>query len=70
MQAASSAPRIVRPTGFQWLLDRMLANIVRRAIVLLLADVRMQAVDSDDFARPAPPAEGHARQVRLRLGRA
>jgi uncharacterized protein YbjT (DUF2867 family) len=41
---------IVRATGFHWLLDRMLAKTVERPIVLLPADVRMQAVDSDDFA--------------------
>lgn len=41
---------IVRATGFYWLLDRMLAKMVERPILLLPADVRMQAVDSDDFA--------------------
>jgi uncharacterized protein YbjT (DUF2867 family) len=41
---------IVRATGFYWLLERMLATMVKRPIVLLPADVRMQAVDSDDFA--------------------
>jgi uncharacterized protein YbjT (DUF2867 family) len=41
---------IVRATGFYWLLDRMLARMVERPILLLPADVRMQAVDSGDFA--------------------
>jgi uncharacterized protein YbjT (DUF2867 family) len=41
---------IVRATGFYWLLDRMLAKMAERRILLLPADVRMQAVDSDDFA--------------------
>jgi uncharacterized protein YbjT (DUF2867 family) len=42
---------IVRATGFYWLLDRMLAKMVGRPILLIPADVRMQAVDSDDFAK-------------------
>jgi uncharacterized protein YbjT (DUF2867 family) len=41
---------IVRATGFYWLLERMLARMVERPILLLPADVRMGAVDSDDFA--------------------
>ena len=41
---------IGRATGFYWLLERMLANMVKRSPVLLPADVRMQPVDSDDFA--------------------
>ena len=41
---------IVRATGFYWLLDRMLARIVNRPPVLLPAEVRMQPVDSDEFA--------------------
>jgi uncharacterized protein YbjT (DUF2867 family) len=41
---------IARATGFYWLLERMLANMVKRSPVLLPADVRMQPVDSDDFA--------------------
>ena len=41
---------IVRATGFYWLLDRMLAHMVRRRVLLLPTDVRMQPVDSDDFA--------------------
>jgi uncharacterized protein YbjT (DUF2867 family) len=48
---SSSVPwSIVRATGFYWLLDRMLANMAKRRVLLLPADVRMQAVDSDDFA--------------------
>lgn len=48
---ASELPwSIVRATGFYWLLERMLAKMVARPILLLPADVRMQAVDSDDFA--------------------
>jgi uncharacterized protein YbjT (DUF2867 family) len=48
---SSAAPwSIVRATGFYWLLERMLANIARRPILLLPADVHMQPVDSDDFA--------------------
>jgi uncharacterized protein YbjT (DUF2867 family) len=41
---------IVRATGFYWLLDRMLANMVRRSPVLLPAHVHMQPVDAADFA--------------------
>jgi uncharacterized protein YbjT (DUF2867 family) len=41
---------IVRATGFYWLLDRMLANMAKRRVLLLPADVRMEPVDSDDFA--------------------
>jgi hypothetical protein len=41
---------IVRATGFYWLLDRMLAKMARRRTLWLPADVRMQAVDSDEFA--------------------
>lgn len=41
---------IVRATGFYWLLDRMLAKMARRRALWLPADVRMQAVDSDEFA--------------------
>jgi uncharacterized protein YbjT (DUF2867 family) len=41
---------IVRATGFYWLLDRILARMVKRPPVLLPAEVRMQPVDSDDFA--------------------
>jgi uncharacterized protein YbjT (DUF2867 family) len=41
---------IVRATGFYWLLERMLAKMARRRIMMLPADVRMQAVDSDEFA--------------------
>ena len=41
---------IVRATGFYWLLDRMLARMVKRPPVFLPAKVRMQPVDSDEFA--------------------
>ena len=41
---------IVRATGFCWLLDRMLARMARRRVMLVPGDVRMQPVDSDDFA--------------------
>lgn len=42
---------IVRATEFYWLLDRMLATLTRRPVLRLPADVRMQPVDSSDFAR-------------------
>ena len=41
---------IVRATGFYWLVERMLANVVKRQPVLLPAHARMQPVDADDFA--------------------
>jgi uncharacterized protein YbjT (DUF2867 family) len=41
---------IVRATGFYWLLDRLLAGMTRRRVVLLPAGVSTQPVDSDDFA--------------------
>jgi uncharacterized protein YbjT (DUF2867 family) len=41
---------IARATGFYWLLDRMLARMARRRVLWLLARVRMQPVDSDEFA--------------------
>lgn len=41
---------IVRATGFYWLLERMLEKMAKRRIMMLPADVRMQAVDSDEFA--------------------
>ena len=41
---------IVRATGFVWLLDRLLAGMTRRRVVLLPAGVSMQPVDSADFA--------------------
>jgi nucleoside-diphosphate-sugar epimerase len=41
---------IVRAAGFYWLLDRMLAKMARRRTLWLPTDVRMQAVDSDEFA--------------------
>jgi uncharacterized protein YbjT (DUF2867 family) len=42
---------IVRATGFYWLLDRMLARMAARPVVILPAGVRMQSVDSDEFAQ-------------------
>lgn len=48
---ASDVPwSIARATPFYWLLDRMLAKMTRRPVVLLPTDVHMQAVDSDEFA--------------------
>jgi len=48
---ASRVPwSIVRASGFYWLLERMLAKMAARPILMLPGDVRMQAVDSDDFA--------------------
>jgi|SRR5215204_3380001 len=48
---ASALPwSIVRATPFYWLLDRMLAKMTRRPVVLLPTNVRMQPVDSDEFA--------------------
>ena len=48
---ASGVPwSIVRATGFYWLLERLVAKMVRRPPVLLPGDVRMQPVDADDFA--------------------
>jgi uncharacterized protein YbjT (DUF2867 family) len=41
---------IVSATGFYWLLERMLARMARRPIVLLPGNVHMQPVDSDEFA--------------------
>ncbi len=41
---------IARATGSYWLLDRMLARMTRRSIVLLPGDVHMQPADSDEFA--------------------
>jgi uncharacterized protein YbjT (DUF2867 family) len=40
----------MRATPFYWLLDRMLANMATRRIMLLPVDVHMAPVDSDDFA--------------------
>jgi uncharacterized protein YbjT (DUF2867 family) len=50
VRGSATAWSIVRATGFYWLLDRMLINMVKRPVVLLPADVRMQPVDSDEFA--------------------
>jgi uncharacterized protein YbjT (DUF2867 family) len=44
------ARSIVPATGFYWLLDRLLAGMTRRPLVLLPAGVSIQPVDSDDFA--------------------
>jgi uncharacterized protein YbjT (DUF2867 family) len=41
---------IVRATGFYWLLDRMLATMAGRPVMFVPGDVRMQPVDSDEFA--------------------
>jgi uncharacterized protein YbjT (DUF2867 family) len=41
---------IVRATGFYWLLDRLCASMVKGPLILVPGDVRMQPVDSDDFA--------------------
>lgn len=41
---------IVRATGFYWLLDRMLATMAGRPVMFIPGAVRMQPVDSDEFA--------------------
>ena len=49
---ASAVPwSIVRATGFYCLMERMLADLVTRPLPMLPSQVRMQSVDSDDFAR-------------------
>ena len=49
---ASAVPwSIVRATGFYWLMERMLSELVKRPLLMLPSQVRMQSVDSDDFAR-------------------
>lgn len=53
---------IVRATGFYWLLERMLANMSRRPIVILPANVHMQPVDSDEFANFIVDAVADARR--------
>jgi len=50
VQASAVPWSIVRATGFYWLLDRMLARIVKRPPVFMPAKVHMQPVDSDEFA--------------------
>lgn len=48
---ASAVPwSIVRAAPFYWLLDRMLAKMVRGPLVVLPRGVSMEPVDSDDFA--------------------
>ena len=51
VQSSAASWSIVRATGFYWLLERMLAKMARRPILLLPAEVHMQPVDSDDFAQ-------------------
>ena len=46
---------IVRGTGFYWLLDRMLTRMARRRTLWLPDEVRMQPVDSDEFAACTSP---------------
>jgi uncharacterized protein YbjT (DUF2867 family) len=47
----SSVPwSILRASGFHWLLERMLARMARRPVLVLPGDVHMQPVDSDDVA--------------------
>jgi uncharacterized protein YbjT (DUF2867 family) len=41
---------IVRATGFYWLLGRLLAGMSAKPLVPIPAAIRMQPVDSDDFA--------------------
>jgi uncharacterized protein YbjT (DUF2867 family) len=41
---------IVRASSFYWLLERMLATMARRRTLMLPGTVRMQPVDSDEFA--------------------
>lgn len=52
---------IARATGFYWLLDRMLARMARRRALWLPADVRMQPVDSDEFAAFVADSVGEGR---------
>ncbi len=42
---------IARSTPFYWLLERFMDAAVKRRTVMLPRDVRMQCVDSDEFAR-------------------
>ena len=41
---------IARATPFCWLMDKMLAKMVERPVVLLPLDVQMEICDSDEFA--------------------
>jgi uncharacterized protein YbjT (DUF2867 family) len=41
---------IVRATSFYWLLHRLCSNMVRAPLLMLPSDLRMQPVDSTDFA--------------------
>ncbi len=41
---------IARATAFYWLMDRMLATMFKRPVVIAPLDVRMQNCDSDEFA--------------------
>jgi uncharacterized protein YbjT (DUF2867 family) len=41
---------IVRATSFYWLLHRLCANMAKNPLLLVPTDVRMQPVDSADFA--------------------
>jgi uncharacterized protein YbjT (DUF2867 family) len=41
---------IFRATGFYWLLERLLANMLEQPILAVPARVRVAAVDSDEFA--------------------
>jgi uncharacterized protein YbjT (DUF2867 family) len=41
---------IVRATGFYWLLHRLCSSMVAGRLLAVPANVRMQPVDSDDFA--------------------
>jgi uncharacterized protein YbjT (DUF2867 family) len=60
---ASDIPwSIVCATPFYWLLDRMLAKMTRRPVVLLPTDVHMQAVDSDEFAHFVAACVGDGRR--------
>lgn len=47
---------IVRATGFYWLLEKMLAKMSKKPVLLLPADVHMQPVDADEFAVTAAAA--------------
>src|SRR5215218_2471738 len=51
VRASAIPSSIVRATGFYWLLERMLATMAKRPVLLLPGGVQMQPVDSDDFAR-------------------
>src|SRR5215216_5372436 len=60
---ASALPwSIVRATPFYWLLDRMLAKMTRRPVVLLPTEVHVQPVDSDEFAHFVVACVGDGRR--------